>query len=145
MNNYDAAMKAMTERFGRETFLSLATTDGNRLYVRTVNGYYEDGAFYVITEASSGKMKQIAENPEVAICHMDEWFTAHGVGENLGHVLDERNEAIMVNVREAFALWYGKDHFDVNDPNTCLLRIRLTDGALWFTDYKKIDFINQMA
>ena len=145
MNRYDEAMQAMAERFGHETLISLATVDGNRPFVRTVNGYYENGAFYVITWAYSNKMKHIAVNPEVAVFHTDEWFTAHGVGENLGHVQDERNEAIMLNVREAFASWYGKDHFDVNDPNTCLLRIRLTDGALLYTEYKQIDFVRQTA
>ena len=39
----------MAERFGRDTLLSLATCTDQVPYVRTVNGYYEDGAFYVIT------------------------------------------------------------------------------------------------
>jgi general stress protein 26 len=73
-------------------------------------------------------MKQIKKNPEVAICA--EWFTAHGTGENLGHVLAERNTDIMVRIRAAFALWYDNGHTDESDPHTCLLRIHLTDGIL---------------
>jgi uncharacterized pyridoxamine 5'-phosphate oxidase family protein len=36
--------------------------------VRTVNSYYEDGAFYVVTYALSGKIKQIQKNANVAVC-----------------------------------------------------------------------------
>lgn len=59
------ARRIMDERFGRDTLIALATVDGNIPNVRTVNAYYENGAFYVITHAQSNKMKQIAENPNV--------------------------------------------------------------------------------
>ncbi len=35
-------------------------------------------------------MEQKKKNPEVAVC--GEWFTAHGIGENLGYVRDEKNK-----------------------------------------------------
>ena len=47
----------MMERFGKDTILALATADNGVPYVRNVNAYYEDGAFYVITHALSNKMK----------------------------------------------------------------------------------------
>ena len=72
----------MNERFGRDTLIALATVDCNIPNVRTVNAYYENGVFYVITHAQLNKMKQIAENPNVGIC--GEWFTAHGIGTNMG-------------------------------------------------------------
>lgn len=74
-------------------------------------------------------MRQIAENPAVAVC--GEWFTVHGTGENLGHVKDECNAEIMSKLRTVFAEWYDNGHTDENDPNTCLLRIHLTDGVLF--------------
>ena len=43
------AKEIMQERFGHDTLLSVATVDGDMPYVRTVNAWYEDGAFYVIT------------------------------------------------------------------------------------------------
>ncbi len=149
VNRYDKAIKLMTERFTRDCPISVATMDGTQPYVRTVDGYYEDGAFYVVTYTLSTKMKQIAANPQVAVC--GEWFTALGVGENLGHVLDERNAAMMAKLREAFAAWYSNGHVNESDPNTCLLRVRLTTGVL--TDQEKkysdwrycIDFANQSA
>lgn len=77
------AEKIMVERFGRDTVISLATAENGVPYVRCVNAYYENGAFYTITCTLSDKMKQIAENPVVAIA--GEWFTAHGRGTNLGY------------------------------------------------------------
>ena len=118
----------MNERFHHDCLIALATMDGTKPWVRTVNSFYEDGAFYVITYALSNKMKQIKENPTVAIC--GDWFTAHGVGENLGHILREENAEMAAKLRSAFAAWYDNGHTDEEDPNTCILRIRLTDGVL---------------
>ena len=124
------ALSVMDERFGHDTLISVATVDdGNRPAVRIVNSYYENGSFYTVTYALSNKMKQINSNPTIAIC--GEWFTAHGIGENLGHVCDEKNAGIMSKLREVFAEWYDNGHTDENDPNTCILRIRLTDGVLF--------------
>ena len=122
------AQKIMNERFQKDTLIALATTDGDKPQVRTVNSYYEDGAFYVITYARSNKMRQIQENPAVAIC--GDWFTAHGVGENLGHILDPKNEVIADKLRAAFSQWYSNGHTNEADPNTCILCIHLTDGVL---------------
>lgn len=126
----EEAAHIMAERFGRDSLIALATVepDTGRPCVRTVNAYYEDGAFYVVTYALSGKMRQLAAHPQAAMC--GEWFSGHGIGENLGHVLLEKNAAMMDKLRRAFAAWYDNGHTNEQDPNTCLLRIRLTDGAL---------------
>lgn len=123
------AEKIMNERFGHDNLIALATVDGDTPCVRAVNAYYEDGSFYVVTYALSGKMQQIAKNPAVAIC--GDWFTAHGEGENLGHILREANAELAEKLRTAFASWYSNGHTDESDPNTCILRIRLTDGVLF--------------
>ena len=122
------AQKITDDRFKKDTLIALATLEGNAPSVRAVNSYYEDGCFYVITYALSGKMKHIAENPTVAIC--GDWFTGHGIGENLGWILDKGNEAIAEKLRAAFASWYHNGHTNENDANTVILRIRLTDGVL---------------
>ena len=129
MKNNVITNAIMQERFGKDSLIALATVDGDIPAVRTVNTVYIDGAFYVVTYALSGKMKQIAKNPTVAIC--GDWFTAHGVGENLGHVLLEENQNIMEKLRTAFSAWYNNGHTNEADPNTCLLKIRLTDGVLF--------------
>mgnify|MGYP000914506415 CR=1 FL=1 len=122
-------LSIMDKRFGHDTLLSIATIDGNRPAVRIVNSYYENGCFYTVTYALSNKMKQISRNPEVAVC--GEWFTAHGSGENIGHPRDEQNAELMSRLRAVFAEWYDNGHTDENDPNTCVLCVRLTDGLLY--------------
>lgn len=129
MKNNETTNAIMKERFGKDSLIALATVEEGIPSVRTVNTVYIDGAFYVVTYALSGKIRQISKNPTVAVC--GDWFTAHGVGENLGHVLLERNQGIMGKLRTAFAAWYGNGHTNEEDPNTCLLKIRLTDGVLF--------------
>lgn len=123
------AQAVMNERFGHDTLISLATVENNAPYVRTVNSYYENGSFYVVTYALSNKMRQIAKNPAAAVC--GDWFTAHGTGENMGHILKPENKEIADKLHAAFASWYGNGHNDDSDPNTVILRLRLTNGVLY--------------
>ena len=119
----------LTDRFGKDSLIALATVEDGIPYVRTVDTVYIDDAFYVVTYSLSGKMQQIAKNPVVAIS--GEWFTAHGIGENLGHVLLSENKEVMGILRAAFAAWYDNGHTNEADTNTCLLKIKLTDGVLF--------------
>ena len=118
----------LTERFSRDSLIALATAAGDTPHVRAVNAYYMDGAFYCVTYAKSNKMKQIEKNSAVGLC--GEWFTGHGRGRSLGHVLRGENRAIMEILRPAFSSWYSLGHVDESDPDTILLEITLTDGVL---------------
>lgn len=119
----------LNERFGKDNIIAIATVKDGEPYVRNVNGFYEDGAFYVITYALSNKMKQIEENPRVAIAA--DWFTAHGKGINLGWFCKEENKSIAKKLRKAFYEWIDNGHNNFDDENTCILRIQLTDGILF--------------
>lgn len=136
MQHNEQTNAILTHRFGKDSLIALATVEDGLPQVRTVDGVYIDGAFYVVTYALSGKMQQIAKNPAIAIS--GEWFTAHGIGENLGHVLLPENQEIMDILRKAFAAWYSNGHTNEADPNTCLLKLRLTDGVL-FADGQRYD------
>lgn len=125
----EKTQKILNERFGKDSLISVATVSGGKPFVRTVDAYYENGCFYVVTYALSNKMLHIKENPSVAIC--GDWFTANGTGENLGYVLSEENKPLMERLREIFKEWYYNGHTNENDPNTCILRIKLTDGVLF--------------
>ncbi len=129
----------MTKRFGHDNLIALATVADTLPNVRTVNSYYENGSFYVITDARSGKMAQLRENPAAAIC--GDWFTAHGIGENLGWIRNPGNAEIAGRLRKAFAEWYDNGHTNEEEENTVILRIRLTNGVLFHhgTRYE-IDF-----
>ena len=120
--------RLMTERFGKDTVIALATTEDGVPYVRYVNAFYEDEAFYIITHALSGKMKQLGKNPAAAIA--GEWFTAQGTGINLGYFGKQENREIAEKLRKAFAAWIDNGHNDFADENTCILCVRLSDGVL---------------
>ena len=119
----------MLERFGGDSLISLATAADNVPYVRTVNTFYEDGAFYVLTYGLSNKMRQIAENPTVAVS--GDWFTAQGKGENLGFFGKPENANIANKMRAVFSEWIDNGHNDFSDENTCILCLRLTEGVLF--------------
>ena len=127
MSTYDTAISIMKERLGKDSLLAIATTDGERLYNRMVDAFYDDGAFYVSTSALTSKIKQIELHPQVAIAAVD-WFSGHGIGTNLGWVLDPQNAAIRATMRETF-VWYD-EVTNEQDENNCILEIRLTDGML---------------
>ncbi len=129
MHMTPAIAAIMDERFGCDTLIALATKGGDFPAVRTVHAYYERGAFYVVTYACSGKMRQIAADPRVAIS--GDWFTARGIGDNCGHILLHENADMADQLRTAFAAWYGNGHTNECDPNTVILRIRLVDGVLF--------------
>lgn len=129
--------KIMLERFGKDSLIALATVDNGVPYVRTVDGFYENGAFYVLTHALSNKMKQIEKNPVVAIS--GEWFTAHGVGKNLGWFCKKGNEKTAQKMIKVFAQWIDNGHNNFDDENTCILCVELTDGVL-FSNGSRYDF-----
>ena len=94
-------MQLLRERFGHDSVMALATVENGAPSVRNVNAYYENGAFYVITYALSGKLRQLAANPSCALA--GEWFTAHGRGESLGWFGSAENAPVAAKLRAAFA------------------------------------------
>ncbi len=146
MEKFNESTKIMVDRFSKDSILAVATTDGKHLYNRMVDAIYVDGSFYLTSNSLSNKIVQIESHPEVAVCAVD-WFTGHGIGKNLGWVLEPKNQEIRAKLREAFSAWY--DHaINEEDKNSCILEIRLTDGLL-IKDHNKIryqiDFSNKSA
>lgn len=135
----EVTTKIMIERFGKDNIISLATADNNIPYVRSVNAYYENGAFYVITYRLSNKMKQIEKNPAVAVS--GDWFTGAGIAKSLGWFGKSENAELTVKLRNAFAEWIDNGHNDFQDENTIILQVELTEGVL-FSNGKRyhIDF-----
>ncbi len=122
------AEEILNDRFGKDSIMALATAVDGTPYVRNVNAFYYEGSFYVLTYALSNKMKQIEENPIIALA--GDWFTAHGKGINLGYFGKKENEAIAKKMRVVFAEWIDNGHNNFDDENTCILQIKLTDGLL---------------
>ena len=155
MNKYEEGLQLIEEIFGngKDNNISLATvarelgTDEKPIpVVRTVDAYYEDCTFYVVTYAKSNKMLQIEQNPHVSIAGCLEMFTATGVAKNLGWVLDPKNAEIRSKLRTAFAVWYDMANNE-NDENCCILAIRLVKGTLNVNHWEKLyhmDFVNKV-
>ena len=136
--NMSEHIQILTERFGKDSLMALATVDAEGMpWVRTIDAIFFGDSFYTITYALSNKMKHIKENPRVAIS--GEWFSGHAIGEDLGHIKLEKNQEIANRLREAFASWYDNGHTNEDDPNTIILKIKLTDGTV-FCNGKRIDF-----
>lgn len=157
MSKYENAMKLMEERCGngKEEVIALATISlsssaaGNpRPAVRMVCAYYEDGVFYVSTDATKNKMLQIEKNNEVSVAGLG-WYTFQGRAENLGWVKDEKNAEIRAKFKKVFN-WFDEVG-DEDNPNSIVLRISLTEGTI--IDHEKkygeqqyeIDLINKTA
>ena len=129
----------LTERFGGDSIIALATAVDNIPCVRSVDAFYENGAFYVLTHGLSGKMKQITQNPTVALS--GEWFTAQGKGINLGYFGKADNSRIANKMRQVFSAWIDNGHNNFDDINTCILCIQLTNGVLFSKGTRyEIDF-----
>ena len=129
----------LLERFGKDSIVALATAIDNIPYVRSVDAFYEDGAFYVLTYGLSSKIKQIEQNPTVALS--GEWFTAQGKGINLGYFGEADNSHIANKMKQVFSAWIDNGHTNLDDVNTCILCIRLSKGILFSNGTRyEIDF-----
>ena len=155
MSKYENAMKIMEERCGngKEEIIALATISlskndaGNpRPAVRMVCAYYEDGIFYVSTDAKKNKTLQIEKNNEVSVSGLG-WYSFQGIAENLGWVKDEKNTEIRAKFKKIFD-WFDEVG-DEENPNSIVLRIVLTEGTIIDHDEKygeqkyEVDFMNK--
>ena len=122
------ADQILHERFKSGKLVALATCHDDMPSVRAVNAYYENECFYIMTDASSGKMRELELNPKVALC--GELFNGHGVAENIGHVLKKEHTELMKTLRVALAEWYSYGNVNEKDPNTVILKVKMTDGMV---------------
>lgn len=157
MSKYENAVRLLEERCGngKDVDIALATMSLSpnasgrpRPAVRMVCAYYEDGAFYVSTDATKNKMLQIEKNNEVAVAGLD-WYVFQGIAENLGWVKDEKNAEIREKFKKVFG-WFDEVG-DEDNPNSIILRITLTEGTIIDHERKygdiqyEIDFIKKTA
>ena len=128
----------LNERFGKDSIMALATVDENgKPWVRTIDAVFYEGSFYTVTYALSNKIKHIEKNCAVAIS--GEWFSAHAVAENIGHIKAAENQEIADMLRRVFSAWYSNGHINEDDTNTVILKIKLTDGILFYSG-RRYDF-----
>lgn len=127
MSTYEQALRALRRRFGRDRQFALATCQDNVPTLRTVDTYYEDGGLWIVTYASSRKVQDILENPNVALCHAFDCLT--GRAEVMGHPREPRNAAIRQTLIRVFEPWYFA-HNNEDDAAMCLVRVALSAGFI---------------
>ena len=66
-------------------------------------------------------------------------FFGHGLAENVGHIKSDKNKEIANKLRTAFASWYDNGYTNAEDPNTIILKIKITHGIL-FKDGTRYEF-----
>lgn len=141
MNHFDAARTVMAELFAKDCVFALATASENKPSVRMTNAYYEDGAFYIVTYAGSAKIKELANNKNVALC--SQAYRFDGLAQNIGHPLAPENTLIRKKLIQVFEPWYFR-HNDEKDTDMCYVKIELWHGFFYKdgTGYR-LDFMNQ--
>ena len=143
MSDFEAAVELMDKQIGHDVKISLATCCNEGTSVRIVNGYYKDGAIYIMTHTSTHKIQEINVNSNVSICI--NLLEAWGVGENIGNPKEEKNKSLARELREVFKAFYDL-HVDENDPGCCILKINLTKAIVFNEEAKYIiDYSNKTA
>ncbi len=135
MTDFEAVCQLLNAQMGRDVTISLATCADDELSVRTVDGYYRDCAVYVLTHASSRKMRDIMKNPKVAICR--NLLQATGIGKNLGHPKEDWNKRLIPELKQVFSLFYDS-HVNEADPGTCILKIVLIQATVFGSNVKYV-------
>ncbi len=153
MSKFEEGLKLLNECCdNKDNVISLSTIalDLNakgqpRPVVRDVDAFYEDGVFYVSTNARSGKMLQIEKNDEVAFSLHFEGISGSATGENLGWVMKPENAELRLKIRKVFADWYDAAN-DESCEDVIILAIRIKTATV-FKDHGavhyKLDFVNK--
>ena len=143
MTVYEKSLAVLTELFGRDFQFALATSYDNVPAVRTVDTYYDNGVFWIVTYGKSNKVREMEANPNVALCH--NLYSFSGKAFNAGHPLKSGNKAIREKLIKAFEPWYFA-HNDENDENMCYIRVELSSGFFYKDGMGyKVDFIGKTA
>lgn len=141
MNYFDEAIAVMKQLYSKDIPMSLATVRNGRPNSRFVDLYFDGANSYLVTTRTSQKCYEIKENPMVALNY--QLFVAHGVAYDIGGPL--QNPDIREILQREFAPWYEK-HVDEQSPDTCIIKIALTDAIVFANDMKyQVDFSRQEA
>lgn len=96
----------LEERYFKDTILLIATATNNVPSVRSVDSFYYNGSFWIVTDRRCNYVKEIQGNKNVMISdggHNRFWCNA----EITGHPFDKNNQSIRVIYQEVFKKWIG--------------------------------------
>lgn len=143
MSEFETAIELMKTQLGHNVEIPLATCFNGKTSVRIVNGYYKDGAIYVMTHTSTHKMQEISINPNVSICK--NLLQAWGISENIGNPKEEKNKVLAKELKEVFIAFY-ESHVNEDDSGCCILKINLNKAIVFDEEAKYvIDYKNRTS
>lgn len=93
------------EKYQNDTILLVVTSRDNVPSVRSVDSFYHDGSFWIVTDLRCNYVKEIQNNPYVMISdggHNRFWCK----GVIAGHPLDSKNASIRNVYLKVFEPWY---------------------------------------
>lgn len=99
--------KILAERYCNDTILLVVTAKDNVPSVRSVDSFYYDGSFWVVTDLRCNYVQEIKSNKHVMISdggHNRFWCNAIVAG----HPLDEGNKEIREIYMKVFSHWYAE-------------------------------------
>lgn len=144
MENYFVrGMEVLDENFGHMVEMCLASQSNGVISIRDLHAYYSDGKMYVLSKLNNKLMKDIAVNPNVALCHGPS--SMHGVAVSVGHPCDAQNAELRKRLKREFALDYS-EYVEESNPGMRIVEITLTNAET-YTRYHhyEIDFVTQTA
>ncbi|MCD4826922.1 MAG: hypothetical protein K8Q99_04010 [Acholeplasmataceae bacterium] len=118
----------LEERYFKDTILLIATAANNVPSVRSVDSFYYDGSFWIVTDRRCNYVKEIQENKNVMISdggHNRFWCNA----EITGHPLDNTNQSIRVIYQEVFKSWY-KEVNNEELKSVCYIQVKPYKGYI---------------
>ncbi|MFA7673969.1 MAG: pyridoxamine 5'-phosphate oxidase family protein [Clostridia bacterium] len=84
----------------REKSITLATSVNNKVTARTMSHVNEDLTIYFQTSGSSEKIKQIEQNPNIALAVAN--IQIEAIVRNCGHPLGSHNKTFIEKYKENF-------------------------------------------
>lgn len=111
----------LEERYSQDTILLIATAKDHVPSVRSVDSFYYDGSFWIVTDTGCNYVKEIQSNENVMISdggHNRFWCRA----SVMGHPLEEKNKTIREVYLKVFKHWY-KEVNNEELPSVCYIKV----------------------
>jgi len=120
---YDEQEQDMAAKLKKHGLMVLATTDGERVYARTVLTVFNGITGYVMAKKKSRKYTQIKVNPNVALAEGS--FQIEGMATLVGHPRDEANRIYLECFKRDQPQLYERQERvgNLDNPNMALLKI----------------------
>jgi len=113
-------MAILKERYQYDTILLIATAKDNVPTLRSVDTFYFEGAFWIVSDRNNRYVQEITNNENVMISdggHNRFWCRAHMIG----HPLEASNRNIRAVYKTVFHHWYDEVNNE-DSPSLCYIK-----------------------